>query len=892
MFLRLCISKGTKLGKFMTEVRTNYGNYNVGYQKTNVKQNQTQPRPQITIKEYYRRETRKNNGLVERFHNWLKNITGVGVGSKKVLAELEKAEKGESTVQDLQAKIQEYNASQENSAQLFGDAVSISASGATFFGLNKLFKQTKGCIDVNKPLTDNIASMIKKTREELANDTKISAKKKKFNNRLFNIYEKTFNTLKSNKKTMLITALASAYVGGLTKYWALKFNRIDSNEFKVDEKIYGSKKLRNPMQKEAAKLSKKQLNKERRKTNFKNFVSGTINGLMMPVMALGGIVGAPIYLVGNMLNRYFVANKTDKNKSANGLMENLSSNALSIGLVTTALAVPLFKKGNFAKVFNENMAKASKKLAEAKLKPADFKGMSAYKQLEGTMLESPNIKAIIDSSANIEDKIKQLTKENLFAVKFKQISADGSELTAALREKCPPTRSLEEAQKYITSHLGGGYKVSKLLGVGTVAETYLAKNASGKEVCIKILKDGITKDKILNDKQKFIDMVKNMSDKSADEKDYLLRNVEDLADGILKEVNLKNEMDAALKLSKTTKVANVVKPIEVKNNVYVMEKANGVSLSSFMDLNKLYLQKEAVNKLVKDATIKENELKKIDEEIKRVTERMPDFSDIKLRKSDTDYLLQEYRKVFIEQFHKIDKNGKVIHADIHPGNIFIDPNVLKTRRGKLFTLIDTGNTIDMGVDQSLRALNLTSYIKQGNVKDIAEYVLEGAKLPTGMDKNGAIDKVENELKACFFDNSTKLEQMNDEKILTLTDNIMQKYDIIPSSSQLNLHKSRTSAKNSLKDLENAIMDFDFVDVMGHHSSTGKVLAGGKKGLEHLARNKIYDSMVARQEKENLKQLTPMQKLKQKNNPNAPRSNSEDYLTYWLKQKMLGDVKLD
>ena len=114
---------------------------------------------------------------------------------------------------------------------------------------------------------------------------------------------------------MLITALASAYVGGLTKYWALKFNRIDSNEFKVDEKIYGSKKLRNPMQKEVAKLSKKQLNKERRKTNFKNFVSGTINGLMMPVMALGGIVGAPIYLVGNMLNRYFVANKTDKNKS-------------------------------------------------------------------------------------------------------------------------------------------------------------------------------------------------------------------------------------------------------------------------------------------------------------------------------------------------------------------------------------------------------------------------------------------------------------------------------------------------------------------------------------------------------------------------------------------------
>ena len=876
----------------MPELRTNYGNYNANYTRTNVKQNQTQPRPQITIKEHYRREARKNNGLIEKFHNWLKNTTGIGVGSKKVLAEIQKAENGTATTQEVQAKIKEYNASQENSAQLLGDAVSISASGATFFGLNKLFNQAKGCIDVNKPLTDNIAKMIKNTREELVNDAEIPVKKKKLTNRLFNIYEKTFNTLTSNKKTLLITGLASAFVGGLTKYWALKFNRVGSNEFKVDDKIYGKKKLRNPMQKKAAKLSKKQLNKERRKTNFKNFVSGTINGLMMPVMALGGIIGAPIYLAGNMLNRYFIANKTDKNKSVNGFMENLSQNALATGVVTAALAIPLVKKGNFAKVFNENMAKASKKLAEANLQPAEFKGISAYKQLEEMMLESPNIKSIIDGSASIEDKIKQLTKENLFAAKFKQISEDESLLTNALQDNCPPTRTLDEAQKYITSNLGSGYKVSKLLGVGTVAETYIAKDVSGKEVCIKILKNGITKDKILNDKQKFIDMVKNMTDKSADEKEYLLRNVEDLAEGILKEVDLKNEMDNAIKLAKTTRVANVVKPIEVKNNVYIMEKAKGVSLGSFMDLNKLYLKKEAIEKLEKDPKLKEEALKEIDEKIKIVTERMPAFSDIKLRKQDTDYLLQEYQKVFIEQFHKIDKNGKLIHADIHKGNIFIDPNVLKTRKGKLFTLIDTGNMVDMGVEQSLRALNLTNYIKQGNVRDIAEYVLEGAKLPANMDKKGAVEKVEQELKACFFDNLTKLEQMNDEKILALTDNIMQKYEIISSSSQLNLHKSRTSAKKSLDALEKAIRSFDFIDVMGHDSKTGKALSGGKKGLEHLAKNKLYDTMVAKQEKENLKQLTPMQKLRQKNNPNAPKANSEEYLTYWLKQKMLGDVKLD
>ena len=48
------------------------------------------------------------------------------------------------------------------------------------------------------------------------------------------------------------------------------------------------------------------------------------------------------------------------------------------------------------------------------------------------------------------------------------------------------------------------------------------------------------------------------------------------------------------------------------------------------------------------------------------------------------------------------------------------------------------------------------------------------------EENGrmVLELVENELKACFFDNKTKLGILNDEKVLTLTDNIMQKYNII------------------------------------------------------------------------------------------------------------------
>ena len=50
-------------------------------------------------------------------------------------------------------------------------------------------------------------------------------------------------------------------------------------------------------------------------------------------------------------------------------------------------------------------------------------------------------------------------------------------------------------------------------------------------------------------------------------------------------------------------------------------------------------------------------------------------------------------------------------------------------------------------------------------------------------------------------------------------------------------------------------------------------------------------MVKAQEKQNLKQLSPAERLKQKNNPNAPKTNSEEYITYKLKQVKV-DEKLD
>ena len=67
----------------------------------------------------------------------------------------------------------------------------------------------------------------------------------------------------------------------------------------------------------------------------------------------------------------------------------------------------------------------------------------------------------------------------------------------------------------------------------------------------------------------------------------MIANVKNIAQGVLAEVDLENEMKAAQELAKVTKKAKLVKPITVKNGLYLMEKADGISLSDFCNFNVL-----------------------------------------------------------------------------------------------------------------------------------------------------------------------------------------------------------------------------------------------------------------------------------------------------------------
>ena len=263
-----------------------------------------------------------------------------------------------------------------------------------------------------------------------------------------------------------------------------------------------------------------------------------------------------------------------------------------------------------------------------------------------------------------------------------------------------------------------------------------------------------------------------------------------------------------------------------------------------------------------------------------------DFQD--LTKEETIKMLKQYQDILTEQFSKAEAQGKIIHGDIHPGNIFIDVKKLKEGKG-CFTLIDTGNVIEQTKEQSIRFMNLTNYIKNADIDNIVNFVLDGAILPDDMNKSKAAEILRTELQKAFFDKQTGIPLLTNDTLLNLTDNIMKKVGIIPSSTQGNLLKAKKSSSNSLSELYNAYLDkfgarfddYDDLSVVQKTTMMTKAIAELTKDITALqTRNKFRNMM---QERANLLKLPLSERLKLKKSPNTPKPNSEEALTYFLKQ---------
>ena len=839
--------------------------------------------PKSNIRDEFVKE-KKNNGLIRKFYNFLKNKTNIGLGSKAVEKEIDKFEKGEISEENIKNTITKYKNSQQNSVQAFADTATAAVTISGYYLGNNFIKKYQAQDKLNA-----LPQFIKNIKE---NTDSIKFKRLKL----------IEDILKSKTKATMLMLPILGIVGGITKLTITKAERIGSKEFKVDKKAFTDKK--------ELKAEKKKARKARRKTNFKNFLTGAANGILAPVTALaGGIIGVPAYILATTGLRYTTNNKDKKDKSLNDFAQSFKDNAAVNTLATVAVAVPAFKKANFSHVLGKNLDKVVEKLKDVKLEFPDLpSSKSAYQELEDFMLNSEAIQNIVKSdklylSDNMDKIIQSLTDENIFAVKFLQIKNKGflsgeynqyGKISEALRENCPPTRTLEEAQEHINKLWGSSeYKVSKLLGVGTVAETYLAKDSSGKEVCIKVLKNGINAEKIAKDKEKFIKLITGDTplDKLDDNQKYLIKNINDLAEGISKEVDFINEMNAAKELKKYSKVADVVVPMEAKPGIYVMEKAPGISVKTLVDYynceSKIKHLKRYAKKHPDTEWIKPT-IENYEEEMKKIKSRAPEFEDFDMTPSQIKKLLKTYIDLQVEQFAKVDKNGKVIHADIHPGNIFINLQALKSGKGKLLTLIDTGNTIKLSKEQAMASLKVVGFIKNGNTKDLANIVLQDAILPQALSKEEALVKVEKDLKTFFFDRKTKINSMNMDTFYALSDNILRKYNIIPNNTQLNLNKAKISAKNSFEDLVESFFDKKYGDKNWEDSSKAEMVAAITSAAKDMAEIGIkLQSANTIQETKNLTQMSTKEAINFLRNKNMLKTNSEEYLTYKMKQNMPG-----
>lgn len=805
---------------------------------------------------------KRKRGLIEKAYDSFRNITRLGIGPKKVEQNIKAFKRGEITEKEAREKLSDYKISKESAAQNFGDLASGAITISTYFGVSKLIKMQRAKWEL---------SDLNKIKEDMPKELSVIKK-----------------LLKSNVATKAIMLPALMFLGGMTKYWLLKFNRVGSKEFKVEN--------REELDRKGLKKAKKNLKRQRHKQNFKNFYTGAFNGVLAPVVAVaGGIVGVPAYILATTGMRFITSKNDNKEKSLNNFGNNIKNSIGLTTLFTAALAIPALKKANFSRIFDKNLEKVVKELKGVELHAPDLPSTKAARQeLTDILFRSPKIQAInLKSYSDINGSIHELIKENIFAAKLKQILNDGSPLSSALIENCPPTRTISEAQKEINKLLNSDkYQVSKLLGVGTIAESYLAKDKSGKEVCIKILKNGINAEKIQIDKQAFINMVTNgvTRDKLTKSQEYLVKNIENLAESVSKEIDFENEMKAAIKLSKSTKQAAVVVPIEAKPGVYVMEKAPGISLDTLVKYYQNEIVIDSINAKLQKGLIPSHEIKYAKQEIEicekdiaRLKAKSPAFNDFRLSNSEINSLLKNYIDVYVEQFIKVNKNGKTMHADIHPGNIFVNLEALKGKKAKLFTLIDTGNTIDLNKEQAMKAIKLTSFVKNGNVKDITSYVLNGAALPPNMTQEKAISLVEKDLNKIFFDKETKIKSMDSENLLSLTDNILRKHNIIPSDTQLTLNKAKTSASKSFEGLVESFFGKkyakhgDFKDM----DNKTKISAASDFGLliEKMLRAKTL------QESKNLFQMSFKEAMNTIKNPNMIKTNSEEHITYKLKQSM-------
>lgn len=361
---------------------------------------------------------------------------------------------------------------------------------------------------------------------------------------------------------------------------------------------------------------------------------------------------------------------------------------------------------------------------------------------------------------------EELDKKHLDLNGLKDLQA----IIQRIKSNCPKSREISEAQEMLNKAFPTSkYEITRLLGVGSIAESYLAKAPNGDEVVIKIVKDHFLHgNKIAIDKAKTLRKIEIRSRedwslpskrtiRTKERKQYDIEQVNNMYKVWGDEIDLTMEATSAKEIATQANRFKPVSVIDASKNIFIMEKAQGVQMDS----------------------------SKFVDEWKRTNLTEEDFTKF----------VEDYVQVYCEQLFALPKTGKkVVQSDPHGGNILVDVSKIRDiAKGETpITIIDYGNTTKTERKEAIKNLfNHIDYLV-GNTDGIAKAMLEGANLG-GQNQKEITQKLSSALKNEIYNTDTKIDIDNPVKIFSTVNgfclNFLQKNNVIPNAAHINQMKA-------------------------------------------------------------------------------------------------------
>lgn len=665
-------------------------------------------------------------GIGERIVDSVNDFTEFGINKKRARKVLQKYEQGKLSKKEAESYLKQYEYNKKDVTEMGIDVITSFASLAVFTWVQGFFKNTAM---VAFPKT-------------------LDAKK-----------------LLGIKASNLITP-AGILLAGLTGA-TLKPILKGINKIPADKKF-----------------------KKKDKAKGKDTLTGFIDGATSPLAGSMKLIGMVPFAMINAGARYLSLSKD--NKSFDDFINQQTQNIDAKVIAVAAMGVGAYNSNKKITHWQEAAKKAEANIKRMNIAyPSDMGGAdNAFNDIaNSTGLIDDKVFAIMnDSSISTDEKIKKLEDYNIFMGKYLQTmtvppdfeanklkfgtdnptdtqltarkdnpkeymrykrTLASSDLGSKIKSACPPSRTAEEAQALIGKSFSDKYQVLKSAGVGTVGETWLAKDKeTGKEVVIKLVKKGIDLEKLSNDRQFMLDKLKNSKienlptgSNETSIKNKVKSQIEDLFNAWADEIDFAKERENALLLAKNNETFTVPKPIALKDGIYVMEKASGIQLDKL------------------DSYLREN--------------------NKKLTHDEKKWLQDQYQKIIDEQNSVPNKGARIIHADPHAGNVFVD------LEKKQFIFIDTGNVVQRDGKTSIKTLMSGIDTLTANGGKIVDNLLDDAILPKGLSREKAREEIMKEVQKTVF-NCKDFNQNSEDAIK----NIMKNKNIVLRDTQANLIKSK------------------------------------------------------------------------------------------------------